>query len=95
MQEKSRNLSGKQGEESVILDKMSCINGCMVKSNLVISLVPLNATCDISGLHHIKSALQCGGSSPKNRKSFLRNEFFGDFCGIVDQYFLVKKTFGL
>ena len=34
------NLSGKQGEESVILDKMSSINGCMVKSNLVISLVP-------------------------------------------------------
>ena len=40
MQEKSRNLSGQQGVESMILDKMSCINGCMVKSNLVISLVP-------------------------------------------------------
>ena len=40
MQEKSRNLSGQQGEESMIWDKMSCINGCMVKSNLVISLVP-------------------------------------------------------
>ena len=36
MQEKSRNLSGKQGEESMIWDKMSCINGWMVKSNLVI-----------------------------------------------------------
>ena len=32
MQEKSRNLSGKQGEESMIWDKMSCINGWMVKS---------------------------------------------------------------
>ena len=39
MQEKSRNLSGKQGEKSMIWDKMSCINGWMVKSNLVISLV--------------------------------------------------------
>ena len=38
--EKSRNLSGQQGEESMVWDKMSCINGCMVKSNLVISLVP-------------------------------------------------------
>ena len=38
MQEKSRNLSGKQGEESMIWDKMSCINGWMVKFNLVISL---------------------------------------------------------
>ena len=40
MQEKSRTLSGKQGEESMIWDKMSCINGWMVKSNLVISVVP-------------------------------------------------------
>ena len=40
MQEKSQNLSRKQGEESMIWDKMSCINGWMVKSNLVISLVP-------------------------------------------------------
>ena len=40
MKEESRNLSGQQGEESMIWDKMSCINGCMVKSNLVISLVP-------------------------------------------------------
>ena len=40
MQQKSRNLSGKQGEESMIWDKMSCINGWMVKSNLEISLVP-------------------------------------------------------
>ena len=41
MQEKSWNLSGKKGEESMIWDKMSCINGWMVKSNLVISLVPI------------------------------------------------------
>jgi hypothetical protein len=40
MQEKSRNLSGQLGEESMIRDKKCCINGCMVKSNLVISLVP-------------------------------------------------------
>ena len=40
MQEKSRNLSGQEGEESMIWDKMSCINGWMVKCNLVISLVP-------------------------------------------------------
>ena len=39
MQEKSRNLSGKQVEESMICDKMSCIDGCMVKFNLIISLV--------------------------------------------------------
>ena len=37
MQQKSRNLSGQQGEESMIWGKLSCINGCMVKSNLVIS----------------------------------------------------------
>ena len=40
MQEKSQNLSGKKEIESMIHEKMSCINGCMVKSNLVISLVP-------------------------------------------------------
>ena len=40
MQEKSQNLSGKKEEESMIHEKMSCIDGSMVKSNLVISLVP-------------------------------------------------------
>ena len=40
MQKKLKNLSGKQREESKILEKISCINGCMVISNLVISLVP-------------------------------------------------------
>ena len=40
MQEKSQNLSEKQGKESMIWDKMSCINGWMVKFNLVISLLP-------------------------------------------------------
>ena len=40
MQEKSQNLSGKEEEESMIHEKMSGINSCMVKSNLVISLVP-------------------------------------------------------
>ena len=42
MQEKSQNLSGKKEEESMTHEKMSCINGCMVKSNLVISLVAVN-----------------------------------------------------
>ena len=45
MQEKSRNLSRQQGEESMVWDKMSCTNGCMVKSSLVISLVPYNLYC--------------------------------------------------
>ena len=44
-QEKSRNISGQQGEESTIWDKMSCINGCMIKSNLIISLVPYFQLC--------------------------------------------------
>ena len=39
-QEKLRNLSGKWKQESMIWDKMGCISGCMVKSNLVIYLVP-------------------------------------------------------
>ena len=39
-QEKSQNLSGKWKQESMIWDKVGCINGCMVKSNLVIYLVP-------------------------------------------------------
>ena len=38
MQEKSRNLSGQQEEESVIWDKMSCINGCIQPSNLFSAL---------------------------------------------------------
>jgi hypothetical protein len=38
-QEKSLNLSGKK-KESMIWDKMGCINGCMVIANLVIYLVP-------------------------------------------------------
>ena len=40
MQEKSQNLSCKKGEDSMIHETMRCINGCMVKSNLVISIVP-------------------------------------------------------
>ena len=40
LKEKSQNLSGKYREESMILERMSCINSCMVVSNLVISLVP-------------------------------------------------------
>jgi hypothetical protein len=41
-QEKSQNLLGKWKQDSMIWDKMGCINGCMVISNLVISLVPYN-----------------------------------------------------
>ena len=45
MHEISQNLSGKSGEESMIWEKMSCINGCMVISNLVISLVHYSILC--------------------------------------------------
>ena len=38
MQEKSQNLLGKQEEESMTWDKMSSINGWMVKSNLFSNL---------------------------------------------------------
>jgi hypothetical protein len=52
MQEKSQNLSGKQGKESMIWDNMFCINGCMVIANLLISLVPYlqygNIGCGVS-----------------------------------------------
>ena len=40
LQEKSQNFSGKWRQQSMIWEKISCINDCMVISNLIISLLP-------------------------------------------------------
>ena len=49
-------LSGQQGEESMIWDKMSCINCWMVKSNLVISPYKIGTSASMIILLRVASA---------------------------------------